>query len=158
MRPNISISPAEDHIEILSHIEIQMADPRSKIPQDSWGGILDHRSWIRHIESQYVLNISIWPSLNPRFLPGVPCNLGSAILKFNMFQYFNVVLRPSWFCCLHGSCYCPHVHICGIQKNTKKLMDTLPHEPEKIDFGFVWDSRALKQTKMSCFETVQHFG
>ena len=43
-------------------------------------------------------------------------------------------------------------------KNTKKLMDTLPHEPEKIDFGFVWDSRALKQTKMSCFETVQHFG
>ena len=40
-------------------------------------------------------------------------------------------------------------------------MDTLPHEPEKIEFWFletVWDSRALKQTKMSFFETVQPFG
>ena len=59
-------------------------------------------------------------------------DLGSAILKFNVFQYFNVVLCPSWFCCLHGSCYCLHVHIFAIQKN--KLMDTLPHEPEKSDF------------------------
>ena len=39
----------------------------------------------------------------------------------------------------------------------KKFIDTLPHEPEKIDFWFFGDSRALKQTKMSCFETVQFF-
>ena len=49
-----------------------MVDPRSKIPQDSWGGILDLGSWIRHIEIQYGFKISIWLSLNPRFLPKSP--------------------------------------------------------------------------------------
>ena len=32
------------------------------------------------IEIQYGFNISIWPSLNPRFLPLVPCSLRSCIL------------------------------------------------------------------------------
>ena len=49
----------------------------------------------------------MWPSLNPRFLPG-----GSATLTFNVFQHFNVVLCPSWLCYLHGSCDSLHVHIC----------------------------------------------
>ena len=72
-----------------------MVDPRSKIPQDSWGGILDLGSWTRHIEIQYGFNISMWPSLNPRFLPKSPeeswiLDLGPTILKLNMdsiFQY-----------------------------------------------------------------------
>ena len=46
--------------------------------------------------------------------------------------------------------------ISAVSKETKKLMDTLPHEPEKIDSWFFWDSRALKQTiQLFCFETVQ---
>ena len=48
--------------------------------------------------------------------------------------------------------------ISAASKKTKKLMDTLPHESEKIDFCFFWDSRAVKQTKMSCLETVQFCG
>ena len=50
------------------------------------------------------------------------------------------------------------MRISAASKTTNKLMDTLPHEPDKIDFCFFGDSRALKQTKMSCFETVQLFG
>ena len=170
-----------------------MGDPRSKIPQDSWGGILEHRSWIRHIEIQcpqyfnmalpeckicprspvqsWILdppcwnsmcyNISIWPSLNARFLPGVPSSLGSWILDppyWNSMCY-NISMSS---CALLGFvlstafvtvCMC----ISAVSKK-KKLIDTLPHEPEKIDFWFFGDSRALKQTKMSCFETVQLFG
>ena len=72
-----------------------MADPRSKIPQDCWGGILDRGSWIRCIEIQYGLNISIWASLNPRFLPGVPCNLGSWIRCIEIQYGFNVSIWPS---------------------------------------------------------------
>ena len=68
-----------------------------------------------------------------------------------------------WSCALLGFvvstalvtvCMC----ISAAFKKPKKLMDTLPHEPKKIDFGFVWDSRALTQTKMSCFETVRNPG
>eukprot|EP00439_Symbiodinium_sp_Y106_P077102 s1406_g16.t1 len=40
-------------------------------------------------------------------------DLGSAILKFNVFQYFNMVLCPSWLCYFHGSCDSLHVYICG---------------------------------------------
>ena len=83
--------------------------PRSKISQDTGGGILDHGSWIRHDEIQYGLDMSIWPSLNPRSLPGAPWNLNS----INVFQDFNVVLCPSWFCHHpHGSCDSLHVHVC----------------------------------------------
>ena len=96
----------------------QTQDPRSKIPQDSWEGILDQGSWICDIEIEYGLNISIRPSLNPRFLPGIPRNLGSWILdppfrNSMCFNIFKVVLCPSWFCYLHGSCDSLHVYICS---------------------------------------------
>ena len=71
-----------------------MVDPRSKIQDCS--GLLGRNfgSWIRHIEIQYGFNISIWPSLNPRFLPKSPeeswiLDLGSTILKFNMDSIFQ---------------------------------------------------------------------
>ena len=62
---------------------------------------MDLGSWIRHIEIQYGFNISIWPSLNPRFLPKSPAeswilDLGSAILKFNIYSIFQYGL-PRFF-------------------------------------------------------------
>ena len=82
-------------------LSFNMADPRSKIARDSWGRILDHGSWICYIEIQYGLNISIWPSLNPRFLPGVPCNLRSWILDP---PYWNSMCfnMSMWSCALLG--------------------------------------------------------
>ena len=120
-----------------------MADPRSKIPQDSWGGVLDHGPWIRYIETQYGFNISIWPSLYPRFLQE---ELGSAILKFNAFQYLNGVLCPSWFCYLHGSSV---MCMSAAPKKSRKPVASLPHEPAQIVFGFVWNRTALWQKQ--CF-------
>ena len=103
-----------------------MADPRSKIPQDSWGRILDSAkailkylhhievqyggsktqdsstkvlenlgSWIRHIETQYGFNISIWSTLKTQdSSPSVLENLGSWIrniqIQYGWIQYFNM--------------------------------------------------------------------
>ena len=156
----MSISPAEAHIEILSHIEFQYGGSKTQDSPGLLGRNLAAQFLDPPFEFQYVticppyFNKSKIPPRSP--VQSWILDL-SAILKFNVFQYFNVVLCPSWFCCVHGSFYCLQC-ISAASKRTKKPMDTLPHEPEKIDFWFFWDSRALKQTKMNCFETVQLFG
>ena len=87
------------------------------------------------------------------FQYGPPCiqdssqeELGSAILKFNAFQYLNGVLCPSWFCYLHGSSV---MCMSAAPKKSRKPMASLPHEPAKIVFGFVWNRTALWQKQ--CF-------
>ena len=56
-----------------------MADPRCKIARDAWGRILDHGSWICHIEIQQDSFQESHAILD----------LGSAILKFNMVSMFQ---------------------------------------------------------------------
>ena len=59
----------EAHIGILGHIEFQYGGSKIQDCTGLLGRNLGHGSWMYYIEIQYGLNISIWPSLHPRFFP-----------------------------------------------------------------------------------------
>ena len=98
-------------------LRFNMAESRSKIARGSWGGILDHGSWICYIEIQYGLNISIWPSLNPRSFQESRAilDLGSWIrhIEIQCVSIFQCGPLPILVFVFHGSCDSLHVHVCG---------------------------------------------